>query len=248
MFSISACGVRSVLKYEAAGLSFVEPLAVRILRTNWSYGVLAASSPRIQLRSAVAPSRPRNLRLTINRSAHLLVQIFDVVVAADELVDERVALDFRIARIVDERLNLLRRRRQAGQVEIHAADEFVVVRKRRRQRLGPLELGGHQFVDAVIGRRILPHEAGAVAHHGERRGGVFAFVAHERGRFAAAQRFQQARLIGHRFHDIGVAAFDERFARDVALAAVGIGRHDAHLLPRADRFDDGIVGRDLDAR
>ena len=74
MFSIVAGGSRRILKYDAAGFSRFEPEAVRTFRTNWSYGVFAATSPRIHLRNATAPSVPRNLRLTWSRSAHLFVQ------------------------------------------------------------------------------------------------------------------------------------------------------------------------------
>ena len=199
------------------------------------------------MRSAVAPSTPKILAVDHQQVGPLVGPEIDVVVVADELVDQLIALDLRIALVVDERLNLLGRRRQAGEVEIHAADEFVVVALVGGQRFRALELGGDELVDLVVGRRVFPVEAGAIAHYGERRGGVLAFVADQGGRFAAAERFEQAGAIGHRFDDVRVAAFDERFARDVALAAVGIGRDDANLLPSADRFNDRILRRHFDA-
>ena len=133
---------------------------------------------------------------------------------------------------------------QAGEVEVDAAEEVGVVAELGRQDLDALPLAGDEFVDLAEGGGFLPGEAVAVAHDGEGGGGVGAFEAGEHGGFTAAEGGDEAQGFG--LDDLGVAAFDEGFAGDVADLAVGVGGEDAELLLRADFLDDGIMGEELD--
>ena len=56
----------------------------------------------------------------------------------------------RVARVGQERADLLGRRRQPGQVEVDPAEELGVGAELRREDLHPLPLGGDQLVDLVL--------------------------------------------------------------------------------------------------
>ena len=172
--------------------------------------------------------------------------MLDELRRADQLVDDRVALFPHGAGVGEEGAHFLRGRRQAGEIEINAAEKIRIAAQVRRLDFHPLPFGGDEFVDAAPGLRLLPGEARAVAHHGQRRRGVVALVAREQRRFAAAQRLDEAAALG--LGHIGVAAVDERLGGHVARLAIAESRDDAHLLPRADLLHDGIARKNLDLR
>ena len=172
--------------------------------------------------------------------------MLDEVLAADQPVDHGVALRARVAMIVEKRPHVGGRRRQTGQIEIDAAEEFGVAAQARGQDLHPLPLGGDQLVDLAPGFRRLPDKTAAVAHHRERGRRVGTFVAGQHRGLAAAHGGEHALPVGGRH--FGVAAFNERLAGHVAGGRVGIGCHDPHLLCVADCVDHGVFGENVDLR
>ena len=85
----------------------------------------------------------------------------------------------------------------------------------------------------------MPDEAFAVAHHGERRRGIVAFVTCEQGSLATAERLDESAAVSLRH--VAIAALDECFRSDIACFAIAESRHDAHLLPRADLLHHGVA-------
>ena len=171
--------------------------------------------------------------------------VVDVVGRADEAVDDGVAFPAGRAGVGEEFADLGGSGREAGEVEIDAAEKLLVGAEAGREYFEALPFGGGEAVDAVPFFRLVPDEAGAVAHDGDGGGGVIALVAGEDGSFAAAERGDEAAAFGE--GDVLVAGFDEALGGDVALAAVGVGGEDAHLLLGADGLEDGILGSDFDA-
>ena len=49
-----------------------------------------------------------------------------------------------------------------------------------------------------------------------------------------------------RDHDFHIPRFQERFRRHIARGTIGVGRHNAHLLPGPDLLNDRIDGLDFD--
>ena len=169
---------------------------------------------------------------------------FDERFAADELVDYFIALDLCFALVQQERSHLFRRRRQTGEIDVHAPNKVRIVAEFARLHLHLLELGVDQFVDPVVDGALFPDEAGAVAHAHGRTRGIRAFITGEHRRFAAANRREQARLVDGR--DFVVARIDERLGRHVAHAAVGIASDGGELLLRAELAEDRILGEDFE--
>ena len=171
--------------------------------------------------------------------------VIDVVGRADESVDDGVALRAGGAGVGEEFADFGDGGREAGEIEIDAAEKLIVAAEAGREDFHALPFGGGEAVDLVPFLRLAPREAGAVAHHGDGGGGVGALVTGEDGRFAPAEGGDEAAAFGE--GDVLVAGFDKPLGGDVALAAVGVGRDDAHLLLRADDLEDGIERGDLDA-
>ena len=153
---------------------------------------------------------------------------------------------FRVARVGEKCPHVGRRRRQAGQIEIDAADELGVGAQLARQRLDPLQLVDTPACRCSCSPAVLPGEAAAIAHDGDGRRGVGPFEAGEHGRLAAAQGRDQAVLVG--LENLGVAAFDERLGAHVAHAAVGVGGQHAELLLHLRQRDDRRGRLNLDLR
>ena len=87
--------------------------------------MFSATASRIHLRNAFAPVA-EELAVHLQQVGPLVRPVLDEGVAADQLVDQLVALDARVARVGQERADLVGGRRQAGQVEVDAADELGV--------------------------------------------------------------------------------------------------------------------------
>ena len=188
-----------------------------IFSTNWLYGVLAATCPRIHTRKAAAPSGPRNFPLTCKRSAHLFVQcsMKSSLPISRSMTASRLT---RVSRAIgEERADLSGCRRQPGQIEIDAAEKLGVAAKSGRPDFHALPLAGDQFVDAAPRFRRLPDESAAVAHYRERRRRVGTFVTGEHWGLAAADGGQHALSVAGRH--FRVAAVDERLAGHVAVVA-----------------------------
>ena len=164
---------------------------------------------------------------------------------SNELVDEFFPLGLRVAFVRDERADFVGGGRKAGEVEEDPADEVRVRTKPAGQDLHPFPFGRDELVHPVEGDLVLPLETRTVAHDGDSRRGIRAFVAGEHRSLTAAQGGDDARRIGGNHVDI--AALDEGLGRDIARAAVGVGRDDAHLLAAADHLHDGITREQLDA-
>ena len=94
-----------------------------IARTNLSYGVLAATWPRIQLRKATEPSTPRNLRFTCKQIGPLVGPVVDKLGVADQAIDQCIALDPALACVGQELANVFGRWGQTGQIDINAGGE-----------------------------------------------------------------------------------------------------------------------------
>ena len=77
----------------------------------------------------------------------LVGPVIDELGAADQAIDQFVALDPAVALVGQELPHIIGRRRQPDEVQIDAADEIRVIREPGRKDLHPLPLGGHQFVD-----------------------------------------------------------------------------------------------------
>ncbi len=77
---------------------------------------------------------------------------------ADQLVDHGIALFPHGASLGDERAHLVRGGGQAGEIEIHTAQKIGIGAEFRRLDAHALPLGGHEFIDAAPGFRLLPGE------------------------------------------------------------------------------------------
>ena len=97
--------------------------------------MFSATALRIQLRKAVGPLVAEELAVHLQQVGPLVRPVFDVIAAADQLVDQLVALHLRRPRVGEERAHVVRLRRQAGQVEVDAADEVGVGAEVARQHL-----------------------------------------------------------------------------------------------------------------
>ncbi len=192
------------------------------------------------------PFFPEILIVHLEHVGPFVRHVLDISRTADEPVDQLVALHFHVARVGEKHAHVTGRRRQAGQIEINAADEFGVGAKAAWQRLHELLLGIDELVDIVVRRLVLPNEAAAVPHHGDSGRGVIAFEAHQHGGLAAPQGRNQPMLVG--FENLDVAAFDEGLGRNVAHAAVGISRQHAKLLLHFRQWDDWAGRLNLDLR
>ena len=230
-------GGRVVLVRAAGGDHFVGELVV------WRVAGDLVANPFAELRRALGAEE---LAVHLQQVGPLVCPVVDVVFVADQFVDQLVALGPAVALVGGELADLLRAGRQAGQVEVYPAQELLVRGQAGRERLGALELGGDKFIGFVVGRNVLPLEAGAVAHHGHNGRGVRALVAGQHRRFASALGAHEAGLVGR--GDVRVAGLDERLGGDVALLAVGVGGDDAHLLLVADLLHDRVLREQLDAR
>src|SRR5690606_7578686 len=128
-----------------------------------------------------APERCRplgaeELAVYLKQVGPLVGPVLDVVVAADESIDQFGPLGAAIAGISQEGSYVLGFWRQAGQIEIDAADEVGIAAYIGGQDLHSLPLGRGQFVDAVVNRRLFPLKAAAIAHHGQRGRGIGALI------------------------------------------------------------------------
>ncbi len=170
----------------------------------------------------------------------LVRPVVDELGRADQPVHQRLALGLRLRRIVQERPQVLGRGRQAGQVQIHPAHELGIGAEPRRLNLEPLPLGGHQFVNPAVGRRIVPHEPGPVAHHRERGGGIGPLEPGQNGGLSSAHGGHQPGAAGG--GHLGIAALHERLAGHVAHLAVGVGGQHAHLLAAAQSLHHRLLG------
>ena len=72
------------------------------------------------------PFRPQVLAIDLQQVGPLVRPVLDEVVAADQPVDHLVALVRGVAPIVEKRPHLGGRRRQAGQIQIDAAEELGI--------------------------------------------------------------------------------------------------------------------------
>ena len=171
--------------------------------------------------------------------------MFDEVRIADELIDDLAALRAGVAFVSDEGGDFLRLWRQAGEVEVDAAEEVLVAAQAARLDLHALPFGGDEFVDLVPSLRLLPREAGAITHDGDGGGGVSAFKASEDRCLTATQARHEAFFVG--FDDIAIAAFEEGLGGDVFDITIGITSDHAELLTATDALNDGIFRRQLDA-
>ena len=81
------------------------------------------------------PFRSQVLAIDLQQVGPLVRPVLDEVVAADQPVDHFVALDAGVARVGQKRPDLGGRRRQAGQIEIDAAQEFGVARTGPKGRI-----------------------------------------------------------------------------------------------------------------
>lgn len=183
--------------------------------------------------------RADELAVHLEQVGPLVRPMLHVVLAAHELVHERVALLAGRALVREERLHLVRAGRHAGEVEEDAADELVIGAEVAGQNLHALPLRGAELINLVPLLRLGPGEAAAVAHHRHGRRGVSALEAREHRSLAPAQGRHHIRAVslGH----VLVAGLDERERRHVARGAVGVGGEDAHLLARADLLHDGVL-------
>ena len=170
--------------------------------------------------------------------------VIDVFGASDELVHQLVALDALRPGVGEEGADLVRLRRQAGQIESDAADELGVGADAAGQLLDQPQLVVDQRVDVVVRLHVLPAVAAAVAHDDDARSGVGAFVAGQDRRFAAADGRGRA-LAADRGHLV-IAAVQERLGRHVAHLAVGERGVDGHLLFHPRQRDDAAFREDLD--
>jgi hypothetical protein len=172
VFSLRASAERSVLKY-AAGVragrrqDLVSELVVRLVLRD------PVADP---LPERAGPDVAEELPVHHEEVGPLVRPVLDEPVAAHEPVDQLVALDPPVPPVGGERQHLLRRRRQAGQVQVRAADERGVVGQVARLDPHLFELRVHQFVDGVVDRPLDPLEAGAVPHDHHGAGGVRALV------------------------------------------------------------------------
>ena len=109
-----------------------------------------------------------------------------------------------------------------------ATQELLIGGQPRRQGLGSLQLGSHELVDLIVGRHVLPLEAGSVAHHSHDGGGVRSLKASKHRSFAATGGGHQSALVCG--GNVGVASLDERLRGHVTLFTVGVGSNHTHLL------------------
>ncbi len=187
----------------------------------------------------------QELSVDLQQVGPFVSPVLDKVGAADQLVDQLVALDLGVAVVGQEGADDFRLGRQAGQVEVDPPDELGVGTQAARLDLDLLELLGHEGIDVVIRRHVLPGEATAVAHDDERRGGVGAFVAGHDRALAAAQGRDQAVLVGAR--DLDVTALDKRLGAHVAGAAVAVLGVYGHLLLHTGQRQDRVLREDVNA-
>ena len=115
--------------------------------------------------------------------------------AADQFVDDAVALDLGIGRIVQERSRPLRGRRQAGEVERHAAEKLGVGAGFRWKNLDALEFFVDERVDVIILGNRFPYESRAIAHDGQIDDAEGPFVTHEDRGLAAADGANEAGFV-----------------------------------------------------
>ena len=164
---------------------------------------------------------------------------------ANQFVDEDFAFLTYWPGIGEKSLNVFGFGWQAGEVEVHAAEELFVATEAGGCDFEALPFFGDEFIDFGPGLRLLPDEAGAVAHDGDGGGGVGALEAGKHRGFAAAQGGDEAAFVD--FHDFDVAAIQESFGGDIFHQAIGITGDDTHLLAGPDDLDDGIFWEDFDA-
>ena len=103
--------------------------------------------------------------------------MIDEVRVADELVDDLVALRAGVACVGDKGANFFGLRRQAGEVEMEAAEEVFIGAEAARLDLHALPFAGDEFVDLGPLLGFFPSEAGAVAHDRDGGGGIRALKA-----------------------------------------------------------------------
>ena len=133
--------------------------------------------------------------------------MLNVVVAADQFVDQLVALGFAVALVFGKLDYILGGRRQAGQVKVDAAQEFLIGGNLGWQCLGTLKLGCNKFINLVVGWHVFPFEAGAISHHGHDGGGVGPLEPGKHRRLATTGSGHQAAFVGR--GNVGVAGLDE---------------------------------------
>ena len=126
VFSIVAAGSRRILKYDAAGFSRFDPrgrqdradeLVVRHVRGDLVANPLAERDRALDA---------QELAIDLEQVGPLVRPVLDEFGAADQLVDQLVALDPAVARVGQERPDVSAGGRQAGQVEVDAAEELGV--------------------------------------------------------------------------------------------------------------------------
>ena len=164
--------------------------------------------------------------------------MIDVIVVTHELIHQLGALGAGIAFVGEEFFDYVHAGRQAGEVEVNAADEIGIAAQAGWLDLHALPFGGGEPVDLAPGFRLFPDETGAVAHGGDGGGGVGALEAREHSRLAAAFDGDQAGII--RFGDISVAALNKSLGCDIAFLAIGVGGHDTYLLFSSDVLNHGV--------
>ena len=184
------------------------------------------------------------LGVHLEHVAPLVRPVIGVFGRLDQFIDEGVALHPGGAVVGEEGLDLVGCRRQTGQVEMDAADEFLVGAKLARLEFHAFPFRGDEIVDLAPALGGFPGEALAVAHHRQGGGGIGAFVAGEDGGLAAADGVEQAELVV--LGDLGVAGFKVGLEGDVARLAIGVAGDDAELLATAEILDDGIFREEFD--
>ena len=152
----------------------------------------------------------------------------DVIIAAEQFIDELLALLFARRLVFEEGTNLFDLGRQAGEIEIDAARELAVRSQLARENLHLAQLRVDVLVDEVVLRHIGPLIPAAVAHDGDERRPVDAFITHEQGGLATTQTFHHASRVD--LGDFDVADGEMRVASHVTRGAIRIFRDDEELL------------------
>ena len=171
--------------------------------------------------------------------------MIDEVGVSDELVDHLVALGSHVAFVGDEGAHFFSLWRQAGEVEMNAAQEILIAADTAWLDLHALPFAGDEFVDFAPLLRLLPGKPGAVTHHRDGGRGIRALKAGQNGGFTAAQAGHEAGFVS--LDHVHVAAVHKGFSGDVTDITIRVVGHDTDLLAVADAFQHWIFWRHFDA-
>ena len=190
------------------------------------------------------PFRAQKLAVALQQVRPLVRPEINVLRAADQAVHHGIPFGAGFACVIHECANLVGRRRQAGEIQVNAANKIQVGAKLGRLNFHPLPFGRDEFIDFAPRGRFLPDEAAAIAHLGKRGGSIIALVTRQHGRFAAAQSREQARGIDSRH--IGISALNKGFRGNVPDQSICIGGHDTHLLLRTNLLHHRVLRGNFD--